>query len=168
MGKGGSFWSSIPGFLTGLAGVLTAVVTLVTLAFSQGWVGDSSPGDTGGPSGAGGGEAAAASAPEVSVDPDSLSFRPTIFGSVTEALTVINAGDQPFTVDATQLTGDDPERFEVDDDACTAAPLPSGRTCTLDVTFDPSGIGDARATLVVSVNGGEGAAEVALGAAGLG
>ncbi len=40
MGKAGSFWSSIPGVLTGLAGVLTAAVTLFTVALSQGWIGD--------------------------------------------------------------------------------------------------------------------------------
>ena len=166
MGKSGSFWSSIPGVLTGLAGVLTAVVTLVTLAFNQGWIGDG-PAEDAASDGAGEG-GSAATAPDLGVEPESLRFRPTVLGAVTETVTVRNDGDQPFTVDPAELTGSDAGRFEVDDDECAGAPLASGRSCTMSVTFDPGGIGDAEATLVVSVNGGQRSAEVALDAAGLG
>ena len=166
MGKSGSFWSSIPGFLTGLAGVLTAVVTLVTLAYSQGWIGDG-PAEDATSAGAGGG-GATASAPEVGVDPESVRFRPTVLGAVTETVTVRNEGDQAFTVDPAEVSGADAGSFAVDDDDCAGEALPSGRSCTMRVTFDPGGIGDAEATLVVSVNGGQRSAEVALDAAGLG
>ena len=166
MAKGGSFWSSVPGFLTGLAGVLTAVVTLVTLAFSQGWLGEGGPdGTTSGADGSGG---SSESAPELSVEPESLSVRPTLLAAVSRAVTVTNTGDAPFTVDPAEVTGADPERFSVDDGDCAGTSLPSGRSCDLSVTFDPSGVGDAEAKLVVSVNGARAAQEVALDAAGLG
>ncbi|MBW3573967.1 MAG: choice-of-anchor D domain-containing protein [Actinobacteria bacterium] len=166
MGKGGSFWSSIPGVLTGLAGVLTAVVTLVTLAFSQGWIGEGPADDAA--SGQAGGDGGSASVPDLGVDPESLRFRPTVLGAVSEEVAVSNEGDQPFTVDPVAVTGEDAERFDVDDGECAGESLRSGRSCTLRITFDPSGIGEARATLVVSVNGGQRSAEVALDATGLG
>ena len=166
MAKGGSFWSSIPGFLTGLAGVLTAVVTLVSLAFSQGWLGGGGSDDaTSSADGTGG---SSASAPELSVEPERLSFRPTLLAAVSETVTVTNTGDAPFTVDRSEVTGADAERFSVDDGECAGTSLPSGRSCDLTVTFDPSGVGDAEAKLVVSVDGARAAREVALDAAGLG
>ncbi len=169
MGKGGSFWSSIPGFLTGLAGVLTAVVTLVTLAFSQGWIGGDSPAGPVRPGGqAGGGGEAGGSAPELGVEPTTLRFRPALLTAATETVTVRNEGDVPFTVDAPQLSGDDPESFDVDDGDCAGRSLASGRTCDLSVTFDPNGVDRATAKLVVSVNGKEDNEEVRLEAVGAG
>ncbi|MDP9005634.1 MAG: hypothetical protein M3N15_01795 [Actinomycetota bacterium] len=176
MAKGGSFWSTIPGLLTGLAGVLTAGVTLVTLAVSQGWVGDGSgedatAGSTTGPAagtrgGAGGG--ATGSALELGVEPTTLRFRPALLTAATETVTVRNEGDVPFTVDAPQLSGDDPESFDVDDGGCAGRSLASGRSCELSVTFDPNGVDRATAKLVVSVNGEEDNEEVTLEAVGAG
>jgi hypothetical protein len=45
MAKGDrAFWSSLPGVLTGLAGILTAGFGLVGLSVSQGWIGDGGTG----------------------------------------------------------------------------------------------------------------------------
>ena len=180
MAKGGSFWSTIPGLVTGLAGVLTAGVTLVTLAVSQGWVGDGSgdgatAGSTTGAAagtaagargGAGGG--ATASAPELGVEPTTLRFRPALLTAATETVTVRNEGDVPFTVDAPQLSGDDAESFDVDDGGCAGRSLASGRSCELSVTFDPNGVDRATAKLIVSVNRAEDNEEVTLEAVGAG
>ncbi len=172
MGKAGSFWSSIPGVLTGLAGVLTAAVTLFTLALSQGWIGDGSPDGATTSAGARGGSTAgagaAASSPELSVDPMTLRFRPTLLTAATETVTVRNEGDVPFTLDAPELSGDDPEAFKVDDGSCAGRSLASGRSCELSVTFDPSGVGRANAILVVSVKEDGQAKEVSLDAVGAG
>lgn len=166
MAKGGSFWSSIPGFLTGLAGVLTAVVTLVTLAFSQGWIGDGAATDSKS-SAAGTG----AAAPDPSVEPESVRFTPTLLVAVTEAVKVTNEGDDPFSVDSVQITGSDRGRFSVDGGQCVGTPLPSGQSCELVISYEPSGAGQARATLVVSAraeNGEKKAAEAVLEGVGAG
>ncbi|MDP9419968.1 MAG: choice-of-anchor D domain-containing protein, partial [Actinomycetota bacterium] len=118
----------------------------------------------GGAAGAG----AAASSPELSVDPMTLRFRPTLLTAVTETVTVRNEGDVPFTLDAPELSGDDPEAFDVDDGSCAGRSLASGRSCELSVTFDPSGVGRANAILVVSVKEDGQAKEVSLDAVGAG
>lgn len=147
---GGGFWSSIPGVMTGLAGILTAVVGLLTLAYNLGWIGD---GDEDEPATGGGG-----SVPSFSVEPGSLSFSP-----VDEAkdVTVENTGTGPVSFEEPQIEGDD--AFAVGDDDCAGTELPSGRTCTLEVTFDPpTGPGRYEATLVISTGGGERSEEVEL------
>ncbi|MGI9119496.1 MAG: hypothetical protein ACR2G7_05145 [Acidimicrobiales bacterium] len=146
-----SFWSTIPGLLTGLAGVLTAVVTLLGLAVNQGWIGDGGGGDGG---------TASAGAPRITVEPEGLTFRKVAVKAAAQTVTVLNDGAEPVTLES-DITGDDAETFTADDAGCTKAPLPPGRTCAVEVTFD-AGIGQYSATLVVTANGGDGAQEVPL------
>lgn len=147
-----AFWSSLPGILTGLAGILTATVALVGLALSQGWIGD------------GGGENSSVDAGgdvvSISVEPDKLEFGTiSLPGSGEKAVEVLNDGTAPVTL-ATEITGDDAEKFSSDGSDCTTSPLPPGRTCEVTVSLDESG--GASATLVVSANDGELAQEVEL------
>jgi hypothetical protein len=141
MAEKGSFWSSLPGVLTGIAGLATAVVGLLSLAASQGWIGGDGGGD------AGEGDAA----PVVDVEPRAIEFQP-VPTSREATVAVTNEGTGPFRVDQPQITGPDADRFDVDGSACTRKELPAGQSCDVVVTFDPGGPGRSSARLVVSVN----------------
>ncbi len=151
------FWSTIPGLLTGLAGVLTAVVTLWGLAVSQGWIGD------------GGGDASQpgsdTAVTRISVDPGSLTFRKVPVKDAVETVTVLNDGTEAITVE-TDITGDDAGTFSTNASDCTRAALPPGRSCEVEVTFD-AGPGQYSARLVVTADGGDGAREVPMTATSL-
>ena len=140
------FWSSLPGVLTGLAGILTAGFGLVGLAVSQGWVGD-------GPDGRG-------TVVRISVAPDTLALN-ALVGEDVGVVTVTNEGTQPVSVTAV-IGGEDETSFEADDGDCTRSQIAPERSCDLEVTFDAPA-GRYQATLVVSAgDDGEGAEEVAL------
>ncbi len=152
MAKERSFWSSIPGLLTGLAGALTGVVGLLGLALSQGWIGDGSAEEE--EQGGGGG-------PEVvriSVEPEELSL--TEPGRTAGTVTVMNEGNQPVSV-TTEVTGEGAAAFTVASGDCTRSEIAEGRTCTLEVTLDAT-TGRHQARLVVAAGGGEDNREVAL------
>lgn len=146
-----SFWSTIPGFLTGLAGVLTAVVTLLGLAVNQGWIGDGGGADGG---------AGSAGVPRITVEPERLTFRKVSLQAVVETVTVLNDGTEPVSLES-EITGDDAGTFSAEDAECAKAPLPPGRSCPVEVTFD-AGTGQYSATLVITADGGDGAEEVPL------
>lgn len=156
----GSFWSSVPGFFTGLAGVLTAVVGLLTVSYNLGWIGGGAD-DTGTGAGPGSPEV------ELSVTPSEVDFRPVAGGS-SETVTVRNDGGEPVDVEASEITGPDAGLFDPDDADCTRRALASGRSCEVIVTFEPSGPGSASAILVVSADGGARNTEVPLEATAVG
>jgi hypothetical protein len=147
MAEKGSFWSSLPGVLTGIAGVATAVVALLSLAASQGWIG----------SGGDGGDAPA----RIEVAPTSLQFRAVPGTASGETVTVTNGGDAPVRLEQPEITGADADRFELNRGNCTGQPLPAGRSCEVVVTFSGGLTADASATLVITPENGR-AAEVRL------
>ncbi len=152
MAKERSFWSSIPGVLTGLAGILTAVVGLLGLALNQGWLGDGAAQEQDG--GDGGTEVV-----RIEVDPERLEFDNPV-GGATKSVAVSNEGTEPVTV-ATSRDGDGADAFTVDDGDCTRSQIPSGASCEVEVRFSAD-VGRFQAKLVVSANDGEQVQEVAL------
>ncbi len=153
MAKERSFWSSIPGVLTGLAGILTAVVGLLGLALSQGWIGDGTAEEEGD---GGGGDTEVV---RISADPERIDFRNPVGGETT-SVAVTNQGTQPVTV-STGREGDGAEAFTIDDGDCTRSQIPSGGECKVEVMFD-AGPGQHEATLVISANDDEQVQEVPL------
>lgn len=153
MAEKGSFWSTLPGVLTGIAGLVTAVVALVSLAASQGWIGGGGSDGAGSP---GEGEAPA----QLEVEPSDIDF-PPVPTSREATVTVTNDGAGPFRVDEPEIKGPDADRFDADGGECTREPVPAGQSCEVVVTFDrPSTPGRSSATLVVSVNDAERSVEV--------
>ena len=147
-----AFWSSLPGVLTGLAGILTATVALLGLALSQGWIGN------------GGGDDASVDAVgevvRISVELEKLEFGGLpLRGAGEKAVEVLNDGTAPVTLEI-EITGDDASKFSSDGAECSTSPLPPGRTCEVTVSLEESGASSAR--LVISANGGELAREVEL------
>ncbi len=144
-----SFWSSLPGLLTGLAGVLTGVVALLGLALNQGWLGDGPEEDSDG-----GGQAEVV---DISFDPTSIDLN-----QATEragSIDVKNDGTEPVEL-TVGLQGRTPEAFSITENRCGGA-LPPGRSCRVTVSLD-AGPGRHEALLVATVVGGREAAEAPL------
>lgn len=147
-----SFWSGIPGLLTGLAGVLTAVVGLLGLALSQGWIGDGTAEENLA------GDGGVTEVVRISVKPEDVSL--TQPGRAAVTVTVTNGGNQPVSV-TTEVTGEGRDSFKIDNSECAGGPIAPGRTCPINVELD-AGVGQHDARLVVSAEGGKDNAEVAL------
>jgi hypothetical protein len=172
-----SFWSTTSGVVTGVAGTLTGVVGIATMAAQLGWIGGgedqaasvttstSAPGapadgtDTtaDGRNGTTAGRASRSATaptdaePEYSVDPSSVGFG--AIGSRTTAVTVRNTGTVQLDVAHVTVEGDEPAAFAVEGEACTDAMLDPGRTCAIEVSFTPEGSGAAEGMLVIEVDG---------------
>jgi hypothetical protein len=159
----------MPGFVTGAAGLLTALVGLLGLSVQLGWIGGGNSGDStktstsssalAGPStstfigsGAGGtgstGHGGSSGSAKFTVDPTSVDF--AALGSRQATVTVRNSGEQPLTVKTPTVTGTGSVHFVAGDVNCTAEPLLPGRTCQVQVAFSPKAGGAVSAVLVIS------------------
>ena len=154
-----SFWSTIPGLITGLAGILTAVVGLGTLLIQIGVIGgddddatttNTKPGAPAptrpGSSQADDGSDTATGPPKFTVAPDELKLTA---GEKTENVTVSNTGTTAFTL-STELTGTGEDQFTVSKGTC-GSQVPKGGSCVLTVSF--KGALAAKADLVVTAPG---------------
>lgn len=184
------FWTSTSGVATGLAGTLTGIVGIATLASQMGWIGadGATTADTSGSAAAGSSSATTttaadgdepgglddrtssssragrsdttAAAPSYTVAPSALSFQ--ALGGRTATVTLRNTGTVDLDVEEISVDGEDAGQFSVEAPACTSASLDPGRSCTIEVSFTPEGSG-AEAVLVVEADGAP-AREVALSA----
>lgn len=164
-----SFWSSVPGLVTGAAGVLTAVVGLFTVLIQLDVIGKDAdngtdatvpgastvtqPGATA-PGGAPGGTTA-----KFTVTPPSATFDTVL--KKEAKVTVSNDGSVPLDI-TTQFAGADPDKFKVDAKDCTSAAVSSQAKCTMTVTYVPSTAGQHAARLIVAVAGAASPQEVKL------
>lgn len=155
-----SFWSSVPGLITGLAGLLTGIVGLGTLLVQQGVIGkDSKTPST---------IAGAPLTTGTSVEPGSFTMSPTTldFQPVDPKEKVVTLKNTSrsgtLTLSSATVTGADKDRFTVSYGTCTSS-IAANLTCTLKVTFTPSGgLKKYNATLQVLASGAPQGAEVAL------
>lgn len=163
-----SYWSSVPGLVTGLAGLLTAVVGLVAVLIQLGVIGgkDSSSG-TGGTTGttvAGSGSTNSTTEPRTfEVKPAALDFPPADAREKTVTITNTSATAALAPLQST-VVGSNPERFTVSAGTCAAA-VPANGTCTMKVTFAPASgaaLTKYSATLRVTASGAPRVAEVSL------
>lgn len=168
--KRGSFWSTTSGVMTGVAGTLTGVVGIATLAAQLGWVGSGGDdGDAGSPASeqaagssttagtqdpandrSSGGTVSRGSgrtSPAYRVDPTTVSF--DTLGGRTATVVVRNTGTVDVDVTGVAVDGEHADRFTASGTACTRAALAPGRSCDIDISFQPSGGGSSEATLVV-------------------
>lgn len=96
-------------------------------------------------------------APAIAVSPKSLSYGIVEPGTTTAArrVTVTSTGTRDISsVGGVTVSGTNAGDFAIAADTCTGNPLPYGATCTVDVTFTPSGVGARSATLTADINGG--------------
>ena len=164
MSDGKPFWSTVPGAVTGVAGVISAIVGLLGISVQLGWLGgndkttvSSSSGDavaTTTSSTVRGAtttsSALAAKAGEFSVDPQTVTFEPLKAKDVT--ISVENTGDVPLTVRAPVVSGTEAANFTVADETCTTSTLAPGRSCEIKVAFAATQPGDYAAKLAVAAS----------------
>lgn len=169
-----SFWSSVPGVVTGVASILTAVVALLGISAKAGWIGGG--GGDGGATVASSSEGATTTiapaargatptsggtaAGEFAVEPASATFEPLKPKEAT--VTVRNTGDVPLTMRAPTVDGSAAAAFKVADLTCTRSVLAPGRSCEVKVTFAPAGPGEYSAVLVVAASNAPRQVEVGL------
>ena len=167
----GSFWSTVPGLITGLAGVLTAIVGLITVLIQLGVLGGgggsgktvatggatttvagSAATQGSGSGGVAGGGSTTTEPGRLTVNPTALKLQPT---EREKRVTVKNpTSTATVTVLSPQITGTDKAVFQADA-GCTNVTLHPGGTCTLKVLFAPSGpLKSYTASLVVKGNNG--------------
>jgi hypothetical protein len=164
-----SFWSTTSGVVTGIAGTLTGVVGLVTLAAQMGWIGGGdgdepanvqsngsvattvAPGAAPRGGSGSGTQNQATAVPVFSVDPTSLSFDNLTNPKGT--VKVANEGTVAMTVQGPKIEGANPSQFSATSPTCTGRSIAPGRSCEIEVTFKPDRSGTFRATLVVQVSG---------------
>jgi hypothetical protein len=165
-----SFWSSVPGLVTGMAGVLTAAVGLITVLISLGVIGGNggsgpsppvgtngsgaSGSTSSGGSGAGSTSAAGGSTGVTPTTTAKASFavdRPAVtlgtLANKAAVVTVTNQGTTALAVKAPRLDGPQKDQFTVDASDCTRRAVPSGSSCSIKVTF--AGVAGASATMTV-------------------
>lgn len=174
-----AFWSTTSGLVTGVAGTLTGVVGLATLAAQMGWIGGDGAAERAPSRVEAAGEAATEDAgnrlaedgdtargddapPRFAVTPASVRFE--ALGARTTTVTVRNTGEAEVTVEDVKVDSGDADRFTVASATCTATTLDPGRSCEVEVAYEAAGGGSARATMVVEVAGAP-AREVPLTAA---
>ena len=163
-----SFWSTIPGFATGLATLVTAGLGVWGIVQS----GDSSPADSerspssSSPTEAGGSKGSDSSEdpPRAQLTPDPLDFGRQGVGrsSTTMTATLTNLGPNELTVDSAEMSGQDDSQFEVVENDCEDATLDERDNCEIKLRFSPKSVGDFEATIKVDHNGEDAPSETSL------
>lgn len=168
-----NFWSTIPGFITGTATVISAVLGLLAV-FGLGGDGQSkarpsptvtasesptgSQGQTSQRS-AGGGESVA----RVRLSPLNLDFGRQNVGSASpeQKVTLTNTGTQEVVINGVEIGGADPDLFQIVSNNCSDVVQPE-YDCTMSLKFTPQAAGDFRATLLIDHEADEGPSDVTL------
>ena len=174
--KSTSFWSSIPGFITGLAGILTGIVGIVTVLIQLDVIGGGGSGDSADPADpdqpaatatdarrstrSGGAAQAGQSPPQFTVTPTAVSFGALL--NEAKNVTVSNTGSSSLTVDEVTLGGPAASQFAINAQECTGDDVPARGSCTIRVTYEPSSRGDHSASLRVEVAGASSPQQVSL------
>lgn len=169
-----SFWSTTTGFVTGLAGVLTAVVGLVTVAAQVGWLG-SDDGGEGTPAGnptqstaPGGGQSSgpagttgttsrgltggntattAASLTPLSASPATVTDFDTL-AKRERLVTIRNSGSSSIPLRPPAIEGIDASQFTTSGVTCGSR-LDANRTCEVKITYQGTRTGQHSAKLVI-------------------
>ncbi len=107
--------------------------------------------------------ASAAAQPLISLSPGSLTFttQPIASQSVPQTITVTNTGNAPLTVNSVATAGDFSES-----DTCTEAPIAVSQSCSIQVRFQPTAMGNRTGVLTVFGNVAGGQATAALSGVG--
>lgn len=154
-----SFWSTVPGLVTGLVGLLTTLVALGTLLVTLGVIGDKSsttvttlapggtPGATTGGGGSGGATPTTAGTALFDASPRNVSLTAA---SKSATVTVTNRGTAKLTMETPAIDGPQKDQFQVVATACTKTDIPVGDTCSMTVTF--KGGLEATATMTLSAD----------------
>jgi len=89
--------------------------------------------------------------PEISITPNSKDFGQVELGNnISQAFTITNKGSTKLFIDNISLNSD--TDFYIKNDNCSAQALSSGKTCSVEITFSPSGLGLKNSLLTIRSN----------------
>ncbi len=86
--------------------------------------------------------------------------------SASQTVTVLNTGTDALAVSNAGISGSDPGDFKLVSDTCAGQPVAGGRTCSVEVAFDPSAGGTRTAQLTLTDNASGSPHQVALSGTG--
>jgi hypothetical protein len=151
----GSFWTSLTGMMTGLAGVLAAIGTILGILAAN----DLPPfRHTTSP----------APSPPIAVSPSNHGFGQVQRGKASDAfaVTVTNPRKDPVSLKV-DIKGDNANSFQIALETCSAAPLVPSGTCDMELVFSPQDAAALAARVVLAFPDDSVAAQVALTGTGL-
>ena len=106
-------------------------------------------------------------APTLNLSPSSLTFGAVTTGtSSTETVTVSDPGAASVTFSAVQFAGPQADAFSISADSCSGKTVTPGDSCTIAVTFVPTGGGSFSASLVIADDSASPSQSVPLGGSG--
>jgi|GEM_PF-4155358 len=157
MSDGKSYWSTVPGVVTGVASIVTAIVGLLGISVQAGWLGgdDNQASSNDGVAttiastlpGATSTTVVAGKQGEFTIEPDSVTFES--LGAKEATVVVRNIGDVPLTVRKPTISVG-ATAFAASDVTCTASPLPPDSRCEIKVTFTATQPGAYAGVLAVA------------------
>lgn len=168
------FWSSVPGVVTGIAGVVSAIVGVLGVSTQLGWIGgDDGPqavsSTNGVPTTTASTVFGATTTPTVAVArPGEFSVEPStvVFEQLQPKKDAIvrveNTGDVPLKIGTPKISGTGAANFGEADVSCTKSTLAPGRSCEIKVTFTATQPGEYTAALVIAAPNVPRAVEVEL------
>jgi len=92
---------------------------------------------------------------DIEVDPTSWDFGDVIVGySSAKTVTISNTGAGDLNIDMLSLTGSNSDQFSIPvaDDHCSSQTVVPSASCTVDVKFSPTSLGEKSATLKIQSN----------------
>ena len=103
------------------------------------------------------GDATAAPAPRVRLSPDRLEFQRQVIGQpgAARSMRVTNEGNAPLAIKRVMLEGLNARDFTIANNTCAGKTLAPRGTCTVDVTFGPTGAGPRAGLLTVVHSAGD-------------
>ncbi|HYP27275.1 MAG TPA: choice-of-anchor D domain-containing protein [Blastocatellia bacterium] len=92
--------------------------------------------------------------PTASISPLSLSFGDQVAktSSKPQRVTITNSGGKDLYINSVVLSGDEASEFAMQNDSCTGATIPAGKSCVVDVVFTPTAKDTRNASLVITDN----------------
>ena len=159
MSKGKAFFSTLPGIISALAGLVTVIVGVLAISAQLGGDDDDGGGGNGGSSatsstlaagGGGAGGSGGSNTPTASgrllATPTSLTF--AVLAAKEATVSVRNEANGPVALNPPKIEGTDSAQYSATSD-CPPS-LGAGLSCTVKVTFKPTKAGKSTAKLVVA------------------
>ena len=171
-----SFWSTLPGFATGIATIVTAALGVIGVvqankgepAATEESPGASSPTTTPSPSpgrATSGSSGSSEARGRARVSPRTLDFGRSGLGRATgeQTVTLTNVGNGELTIEGVEVSGANASLFTITANRCgEGQTVQPEYECEITLRFTPDAVGDFRATLTIDHDGEDSPSEVDL------
>ena len=94
------------------------------------------------------------SPPSVTLSPSSIDFKDQVVGKASrpQRITLTNTGGKPLYVNSVTIVDGESSDFALSGDRCTGSTIGPGKSCVIDVSFNPSATGSRKSTLTITDN----------------